>query len=172
MHITVKQPNCYKLKRVALAAATFIDGNDEKTKLIKRTFVRYVGLMQILVLRDISPPISRKYKKYKDIIDAGYLLESELDYLRNEPAITNKFWIPWQWAYSLIHHCRMAGKISADMNMAQILIELMKFYDYMRTLLNYDWVSVPLVYTQVCNDGVHITFVVIRSMITNIIMSL
>jgi len=60
-----------------------------------------------------------------------------------------KHWLPIVWACSIVTRARKEGKIRDDFAVKTILDELNKFRSSMGTLTQYDWISVPLVYTQV-----------------------
>lgn len=58
-------------------------------------------------------------------------------------------WLPIIWACSIVSRARKEGKIREDHGVKAILDEMNKFRGNCGTLLSYDWISVPLVYTQV-----------------------
>lgn len=72
-----------------------------------------------------------------------------------------KHWLPIVWACSIVTRARKEGKIRDDFAVKTILDELNKFRGNMGSLTQYDWISVPLVYTQV-SKGVD-TYVVLRT---------
>lgn len=61
----------------------------------------------------------------------------------------SKHWLPIVWAASIVTRARREGRIRDDYASKTIIDELNKFRGQCGMLLNYDSISVPLVYTQV-----------------------
>ncbi|VDK45999.1 unnamed protein product [Anisakis simplex] len=119
--------------------------------MMRRTIIRYLCLAQVLVLRDISIPVRRRFPTYESIVTAGLMLESEKYRLRSYKhfeidADYGRKWAPINWAFALVMKARKAGQIA----------EIRKFRNCLQVLCNYDWVPVPLAYPQV-----HVTVPVI-----------
>lgn len=55
------------------------------------------------------------------------------------------------WATSIVTRARKEGRIRDDFAVKTIIDELNKFRGQAGLLLSYDTISVPLVYTQVCD---------------------
>lgn len=73
-----------------MCIAMFIPGNDPHTCQLRKTLVRNVNLMAVLVLRNISDSVRNRLKTLEDIVQAGthfllaYLGNSELgDFLKD-----------------------------------------------------------------------------------------
>ena len=60
-----------------------------------------------------------------------------------------KYWMPLVWAGAIVGTARKERKIRDDFAVKTILDEISKFRSGCGDLLGYDWISVPLVYTQV-----------------------
>ena len=71
--------------------------------------------------------------------------------LANHP----KYWMPLIWANSIITKCREDERIKTDFAMTTLIEKIDYFRGLNGTLLNYDWVPVPLVYTQVVTLAVY-----------------
>lgn len=63
----------------------------------------------------------------------------------------SKHWLPIVWAASIVTRARKEGRIRDDFAVKTIIDELNQFRGRCGILLNYDTISVPLVYTQVNN---------------------
>lgn len=61
----------------------------------------------------------------------------------------SKHWLPVVWAASIVTRARKEGRIRDDFAVKTIIDELNTFRGQCGLLLNYDSISVPLVYTQV-----------------------
>lgn len=60
-----------------------------------------------------------------------------------------KYWIPIIWAGSIVTRARKENRIKDDFSLKAVIEELDKYRSKASTLLDYDWITVPLVYTQV-----------------------
>jgi len=83
---------------------------------------------------------------------SGLLLENEkliISDLDEKFPRHAKHWLPIVWAASIVTRARKEGRIRDDFAVKTIIDELNKFRGMCGSLLNYDWLSVPLVYTQV-----------------------
>jgi len=60
-----------------------------------------------------------------------------------------KYWMPLVWAGSIIARARKASLIRDDFAVKTLLDELCNFRSKCGALKSYDWVVIPLVYTQV-----------------------
>lgn len=59
------------------------------------------------------------------------------------------------WAANIATRARHEGLIREDVSVKSILDELNATRSKLGALLDYDWVSMPLVYTQVCIIMIH-----------------
>ncbi|KAH8296010.1 hypothetical protein KR054_000520 [Drosophila jambulina] len=137
---------------IAILVSTSIHGFDDRARAMRRTILRYVCLCQVIVFTMISPRVKRRFPTYDQIIEAGFLLENEkriIDTLDVAFPLYPKHWMPIVWAASIVMRARRENKIRDDYAVKTIIDELNKFRGYCGFLLYYDWVSVPLVYTQV-----------------------
>ena len=75
--------------------------------------------------------------------------------MMDEKASHPKYWMPLVWAGAIVTRARKEKRISSDYVASQLMEKLDQFRGCTGGLLNYDWVTVPLVYTQV---GVQIYF--------------
>lgn len=60
--------------RFALDVSVYITGYDFKSRIIRRTLVRYVNLASILCFRDICVPIRKRFPSLDHLINAGMLI--------------------------------------------------------------------------------------------------
>ncbi|KAH8360858.1 hypothetical protein KR084_009529 [Drosophila pseudotakahashii] len=137
---------------IAILISTSIHGSDDRARVMRRTILRYVCLCQVIVFTMISPRVKRRFPTYIQIIEAGFLLENEKKIIETmDQAFPNypKHWMPIVWAASIVMRARRENKIRDDYAVKTIIDELNHFRGLCGFLLYYDWVSVPLVYTQV-----------------------
>ncbi|XP_017086358.1 bestrophin-4-like [Drosophila eugracilis] len=137
---------------IAILVSTSIHGSDDRARVMRRTILRYVCLCQVIVFTMISPRVKRRFPTYNQIIEAGFMVENEkkiMEALDQAFPSYPKHWMPIVWAASIVMRARRENKIRDDYAVKTIIDDLNKFRGYCGFLLYYDWVSVPLVYTQV-----------------------
>lgn len=146
---------------VAVFVSSNLQGQDEKGRLMRRAIMRYLCLAQTMVFCRISPRIKKRFPSLDHYIEAGFLLENEKEIIeeieRSVPGYS-KHWLPIVWAGNLVTRARKEGKIRDDFAVKTILDELNKFRSGCGLLTTYDWISVPLVYTQVVTLAVYSYF--------------
>lgn len=85
-------------------------------------------------------------------METGLLLENELVIFQSLNAKfpkPSKHWLPIVWASSIVTRARKEGRIRDDFAVKTLIDELNKFRGLCGSLMHYDTISVPLVYTQV-----------------------
>ncbi|XP_061825621.1 bestrophin-4 isoform X2 [Nerophis lumbriciformis] len=100
--------------------------------------------------------------RYAELIPVSFVLglmtSEELRHLEDLPSPHNKFWIPCMWFVSLALRARTEGRINNDVALTAILTELNSLRAKCMKLYGYDWISLPLVYTQVVTVAVYSFF--------------
>ena len=59
------------------------------------------------------------------------------------------FWMPLVWAGSIVIRARKENRVKNDQTVSALITQINEFRAKAGKLLHYDWVPVPLVYTQV-----------------------
>eukprot|EP00095_Tigriopus_kingsejongensis_P010038 maker-scaffold231_size243715-snap-gene-1.38 protein:Tk10038 transcript:maker-scaffold231_size243715-snap-gene-1.38-mRNA-1 annotation:"Bestrophin-2 " len=139
--------------------ATCIHGHDERGRLMRRTIVRYLNLTYVLTMRLICLPVKKRFPTYDHLVEAGIMSENEKKIIENvEASMTGShptYWMPLVWAGSIVTRARKESRVRDDFSMKSLLDKLDQYRGAAGMLLNYDWVSVPLVYTQVVTLAVY-----------------
>ncbi|KHN73525.1 Uncharacterized protein Tcan_11729 [Toxocara canis] len=148
------------IENQALFVSTYIRGDDPETRIQRRNIVRYICLSQVLVFRDISMRVRRRFPTMQSVMKAGFLLPHELEMLEAVDLKYNKYFVPFNWIFAMIYKLRKAGKIDADVLMNSMLQEIRLFRTNLAELCNYDWVPVPLAYPQVVFLAVRVYFII------------
>ncbi|XP_017086359.1 bestrophin-4-like [Drosophila eugracilis] len=146
---------------IAILISASIHGSDDRARVMRRTILRYVCLCQVIVFTMISPRVKRRFPTYNQLIEAGFLLENEkkiIEALDQAFPSYPKHWMPIVWAASIVMRARRENKIRDDYAVKTIIDELNDFRGNCQVLLYYDWVSVPLVYTQVVTVATYTFF--------------
>ncbi|XP_076760036.1 bestrophin-2 [Xylocopa sonorina] len=146
---------------IAVFVSATIHGNDERGRLMRRTIVRYVCVCLTLVLAMVSPRVKKRFPTLEHFVEAGLLLENELVIFQSLNAKfpkPSKHWLPIVWASSIVTRARKEGRIRDDFAVKTLIDELNKFRGLCGSLMHYDTISVPLVYTQVVTLAVYTYF--------------
>lgn len=155
--------------------AMYIPGIDEDSRILRRTLMRYLNLTLVLVLRSISIAVKRRFPTKEHLVEAGlltvlslslfrllllferlvssfsgFMTRPELEMFSAVPATEfNTFWIPCTWFVNLLRDARQECRITDSSGLKLIMEEFNEFRSKCGLLWSYDWVSIPLVYTQV-----------------------
>ncbi|XP_046997814.1 uncharacterized protein LOC124613197 isoform X1 [Schistocerca americana] len=146
---------------LAMFVSTLIPGQDDRGRLMRRTVIRYVNLSLVITLRMMSPRVKKRFPTMDHLVEAGFMQPNEkkvfdaLDQKTSHP----KYWMPLVWAGSIITRARKEGRIKDDFSMKTLIDELNTFRGGCGGMLNYDWISIPLVYTQVVTLAVYAYFI-------------
>ncbi|KOX69683.1 Bestrophin-2 [Melipona quadrifasciata] len=146
---------------IAVFVSATIHGNDERGRLMRRTIVRYVCVCLTLVLAMVSPRVKKRFPTLEHFVETGLLLENELVIFQSLNAKfpkPSKHWLPIVWASSIVTRARKEGRIRDDFAVKTLIDELNKFRGLCGSLMHYDTISVPLVYTQVVTLAVYTYF--------------
>uniref|UniRef100_A0A2S2P4R4 Bestrophin homolog n=1 Tax=Schizaphis graminum TaxID=13262 RepID=A0A2S2P4R4_SCHGA len=137
---------------LALFASAAIPGTtDERGRLMRRNIVRYAVLAYVITLKQVSIRVKKRFPTLQHIVDAGIMLESEkkIVEMMDERSPMSKYWMPLVWATNIINRARRESLISSDQVVQTLLVELSDIRRRLGSIISYDTVCVPLVYTQV-----------------------
>ncbi|KAK7163068.1 hypothetical protein R3I93_007190 [Phoxinus phoxinus] len=135
-----------------------VHGTDERGRMLRRTLMRYANLSSVLILRSISTRVSRRFPKLEDIVEAGFMTAEELKKLNHLCSDFNKYWMPLAWFANLASNARKEGRVKDDIALRLLMDELNNYRSKCSMLFHYDWISIPLVYTQVVTVAVYSFF--------------
>ncbi|XP_076311389.1 bestrophin-2a-like [Tachypleus tridentatus] len=146
--------------RTALMIASFVHGTDERSRMIRRTLGRYLILMQVITFQAVSTAIKKRFPTEDHLLEAGLMTEEErkqYDKLKNQ--LGTKWWLPAQWFSALTLRAQKERRIKDSIQMQALLNEMLTFRGLCGTMLSYDWISLPLAYTQVVTIATYTYFV-------------
>lgn len=144
------------LAHVVLA---YVSGGDEKGRLLRRTMMRYANLGLVLVLKSVSGSVKKRFPSTQHLVEAGFMTAEERSLYEATPSRTNRHWLPSVWFVNLANVAVQQGRLQAGPPVKHLLEELNQFRAKCSLLWCYDWVTVPLVYTQVVTLTTHLFFV-------------
>ncbi|KAF7485104.1 Hypothetical predicted protein [Marmota monax] len=135
-----------------------VHGVDQRGRLLRRTLIRYANLASVLVLRSVSTRVLKRFPTMEHVVDAGFMSQEERKKFESLKSDFNKYWIPCVWFTNLAAQARRDGRIHDDIAFCLLLEELNKYRAKCSMLFHYDWISIPLVYTQVVTIAVYSFF--------------
>uniref|UniRef100_H0WV80 Bestrophin n=1 Tax=Otolemur garnettii TaxID=30611 RepID=H0WV80_OTOGA len=135
-----------------------VHGVDQRGRLLRRTLIRYANLASVLVLRSVSTRVLKRFPTMEHVVDAGFMSQEERKKFESLKSDFNKYWVPCVWFTNLAAQARKDGRIRDDIALCLLLEELNKYRAKCSMLFHYDWISIPLVYTQVVTIAVYSFF--------------
>ncbi|XP_072153147.1 bestrophin-4 isoform X2 [Bemisia tabaci] len=136
--------------KVMHSIALFVEGETEHDRVIRRTLMRYLNLTLILVLRSISSAVKRRFPTMDHLVEGGFMTGAELQMFQSVPSVEfNTYWIPCTWFIGVLKESRRTNMINDSQGLKLIMEEFNEFRSKCGLLWSYDWISIPLVYTQV-----------------------
>ncbi|XP_035490893.1 bestrophin-4 [Scophthalmus maximus] len=135
-----------------------VHGADERGRLLRRTLMRYANLSSVLILRSISTRVLKRFPTLEHIVEAGFMTTHELENFESLHSDFNKYWMPLTWFSNLASRAREEGRVRDDIALRLLMDELNKYRAKCSLLFHYDWISIPLVYTQVVTIAVYSFF--------------
>ncbi|VDL76044.1 unnamed protein product [Nippostrongylus brasiliensis] len=84
----------------------------------------------------------------------------ELDEFEGVSSPHAKYWLPFQWVLSLITLARDENRIKGEVIYVSLFDRIAGYRQKLINLVLYDWVPVPLVYTQVVHLTVYSYFLI------------
>uniref|UniRef100_UPI00398F6DA6 bestrophin-2 n=1 Tax=Pristiophorus japonicus TaxID=55135 RepID=UPI00398F6DA6 len=135
-----------------------VHGTDERGRMLRRTMMRYASLSALLILRSVSTAVIKRFPTMDHVVEAGFMTRDERKKYESLHSPYNKYWIPCVWFTNLAANGRKEGRIKDDNALKLLMEELNTFRAKCSLLFHYDWISIPLVYTQVVTIAVYSFF--------------
>ena len=92
--------------------------------------------------------VKDRFPSLEHVVSAGFMTNSELNHYETTKTIHLKYWIPFVWFTNTLVRCRQLGIIASDYALRTVIDEMNTFRGCCGMLQSYDWISIPLVYTQ------------------------
>ncbi|KAF1767966.1 hypothetical protein GCK72_007926 [Caenorhabditis remanei] len=138
----------------------YVKGESERAKCVRRNCIRYAILTQAMVYRDVAASVRKRFPTFNHLVTAGLMTEKEMLEFDSIPSPHAKYWQPMHWLFSMISLARDEGMIKSDIIYVDLMEKMRQFRVNILSLTLYDWVPVPLVYTQVVHLAVRSYFLV------------
>ncbi|NXA31459.1 BEST4 protein, partial [Eudromia elegans] len=135
-----------------------VHGKDERGRILRRTLVRYANLSAVLILRSVSTRVLKRFPTMDHVVEAGFMTQDERKKFESLHSDFNKYWVPCVWFTNLAAQARRDGRVRDDVALRLLMDELNLYRAKCSMLFHYDWISIPLVYTQVVTIAVYSFF--------------
>nr|CDS25781.1 bestrophin 1 [Hymenolepis microstoma] len=132
----------------------------DEVAVIRQSIARYINLAAVLCFQTIAPNVRKVYENTHNYITSGLMTEKEHEFFGQVDPRYHPFYVPLMWAITIVKRAKVHGYIAHERHMNALIDEILKFRRSLFTLLNYDSVPIPLVYTQVVNIGVYAIFII------------
>lgn len=121
--------------------------------------MRYANLCILLTLRMICPAVKKRFPTLDHLVDSGFLTQDERVVFDSMNAKTShpNYWMPLVWAATIVTQAKKEGCIADEFSTKTLVDEINKIRSNCSSLHSYDWISIPLVYTQVIISIIHDT---------------
>lgn len=136
--------------------SAYIRGVDEQTRIIRRSIARYCILAAVLGWRSISIRVLKRFPTIDHIVRFGLMTDEEkklYEEVHVEFDPHKQWFMPLNWVQSVLIRCFEENRISHVNELRQLIDELRQYRMGFSELFVYDWITIPLVYTQVCKLG-------------------
>jgi len=140
--------------------ACYIEGYDEEARMLRRSLMRWMNLALILVLRSISSAVKQRFPSLDHVVEAGFMTPNEKKLFEAVPANEfNTYWVPCTWFVFRLQEATKQGRLLNQYALENIMREFCEFRAKCGLLWCYDWVSIPMVYTQVVTLATYVFFI-------------
>jgi len=140
--------------------ACYVEGFDEDSRMLRRSLMRWMNLALILVLRSISSAVKQRFPTLDHVVEAGFMTVNEKKLFESVPANEfNTYWVPCTWFVFRLQEATKQGKLLNQYALENIMREFCEFRAKCGLLWCYDWVSIPMVYTQVVTLATYVFFI-------------
>ncbi|XGW25911.1 hypothetical protein V3C99_006930 [Haemonchus contortus] len=147
------------IENLALTLVNLLEGDGKENTNMRRTIIRYTVLSQVLVFRDISMRVRRRFPTMDSLVDAGFMSTQELDELSKIELAYNRYWKPLHWAIGVSFQALEKKYFETPWARICVQNEIENFRTNLALLCNFDWVPVPISYPQVVFLAVRSYFV-------------
>lgn len=149
------------IESVALSVAVLLPGKGDEDRLTRRAIIRYVVLHQVLVFRDISMRVRRRFPTLQYVVDAGFMEPEERDELEAVCCSPGQnYWVPINWANSLALDAHTKKLIDQPTAFNNLVLAIKEFRVAMETLIKFDSIPIPIAYPQVVFLAVRVYFTI------------
>uniref|UniRef100_A0A0N5AIE2 Bestrophin homolog n=1 Tax=Syphacia muris TaxID=451379 RepID=A0A0N5AIE2_9BILA len=115
---------------------------------VRKTIARWSSLQAAIAWSGISVRTFKRFPKEEHLVKAKLMTEEEYNMYHSLNAPHGKWFLPTIWIINLVKNLHLTKKIDT-IQFGMIMDQIYKYRDGFAMLYVYDWVKIPLVYTQV-----------------------
>lgn len=117
-------------------------------KSARRSVARWTCLVSTLAWSHRSEKLAKRFPTNRHLVNAGLMTEEECEMYEDYKTTYAKWWLPTLWILNKFRECRERGAFHESMYQ-KLVTEVEEWRKQFQYMLDYDWVPLPLVYTQV-----------------------
>uniref|UniRef100_A0A914UW06 Bestrophin homolog n=1 Tax=Plectus sambesii TaxID=2011161 RepID=A0A914UW06_9BILA len=138
--------------------SALIRGNEPETRIIRRTIARYCILSSVLAWRSVSLRVLMRYPTDEHLVTSGLMNQEEYEMFRQIEVKVDphkKWFVPLNWIQTMLVRCLEQERLTHSNELRGLLDNLNHYRQGFFQLFLYDWITIPLVYTQVATISVY-----------------
>ncbi|KAI6205708.1 Bestrophin-like protein [Aphelenchoides besseyi] len=128
--------------KLAIEISAYVQGADERGRMIRRSLVRYLNLISCLTFQQTSTIIKKRFPTLEHMLEAGIMTADEKLALETTQTPHGLWWIPAHWFGQLAMLARKEGRIHDDLHLKSLIDDMIEFRNACGTVWSYDWISV------------------------------
>ncbi|CAI2354394.1 unnamed protein product [Caenorhabditis sp. 36 PRJEB53466] len=132
--------------KMMIMVSACLPGNENIA--VRQTIARWSSLQAAIAWSGVSVRTLKRFPTERHMVAAKLMTEEEYDMFMNTEAPHGKWFIPIMWIVNLIKKQKQKGVIDS-IQMDMLLKQVYSYRDGFAMLFVYDWIKIPLVYTQV-----------------------
>ncbi|CAI5447850.1 unnamed protein product [Caenorhabditis angaria] len=152
--------NLGMIDNIALFTSMYLNGNDDRGRMLRRSIVRYCVMAQTMVFRDIHIGVRKRFPTLETMVAAGIMTEQDLEKFNDCESRYAKYWLGFNWSFSLLNEARAENRLESAYTQNAIAEEIRTFRSGLSLIWTYDWVPLPLMYPQLVFMAVHCYYLV------------
>ncbi|CAG0889047.1 unnamed protein product [Darwinula stevensoni] len=129
----------------------YLNRQDERSQLMRRTILRHVNLGIICCMRFFSSRVRKRFPSMRSLVEAGLMEEGErrmMEVMAGD-SLRSMFWIPHMWATRIALQARKENRIESDSGL-QVIVDAVNCIRRRCALCQHvEFIQVPIVYSQV-----------------------
>jgi hypothetical protein len=114
--------------------------------------MRYVNLALILLMRDISVPVKKRFPTLDHVVDSGMMTPNEKKIIDETNSPDRIYWMPIVWSTNVVHRARVEKRIVEDHGV--FVEDILKVHCRIRLISSRIANTVKPRITNPCNDKI------------------
>lgn len=129
-----------------MTVAVCIPGDENLSA--RQAIARWSSLQAAIAWSGISVRTLKRFPTERHLVDSGLMTNEEYDLYMGTEAPHGKWFLPVLWICNLVKRLHRENRIDS-IHLEMLMKQIFAYRDGFAMLFVYDWIKVPLVYTQV-----------------------